>query len=677
MPRIDLSSKASWPSAKGRLGVLLAALFVAGCGGSTQQSQMPALLSQAITFGVIASQTAGTTLALTATASSGLPVSFTSNTPAICSVSGSTATLIAAGTCTVEADQAGNVSYAPAVPVTQNFTVNAASFLSVCATPAPSNPSQGAGTYKQISIDPGVYGTGSTAGWTVFGFSQDWDLLGPGDPQVLEMAPNVVPRAWARWDTGGVLASQYNFGYPAQVQASGIVFIGGTTTTVLFQDEFPVPAQFNAVVSCNAQGQPVVRGAAPSNYYRGSLASPAYRQYIIGIAEIQIDGGVDGLFFDEVNGSYQGLTYNNNEGFDDADVADFGGFLCAKYPNLTAAQWQSQFGVTAADNLNCSASVALSGRSFNYRGYLARNGWQTNPLSSANPLGAEWGVMGDDQRNGTFTNTYLYLVYWQDIVLALRNYARQKYGREIYITANGIYPFVDFQAAGLFDYNSNGPGGSDQDFCPLTGSGDLDGAKSLMPSFLYMRQQSASVAGRNVLFSVFVDWPSGPDTRYLSLPASERQDYWRMYVPEAYAVGVRFAMFLLDTVGDPTATQLGLMPYFEQTSAFYKMPAHAALYESAQNLAGAVTVSAPNIATNLTQLGDGRTVAHLINHNYSKGFEAQTGVVVTFPVANAPTTVTLVSPDAAGDTSIPFTYTNGQVHVTVPQLVAYVALVVQ
>jgi hypothetical protein len=35
----------------------------------------------------------------------------------------------------------------------------------------------------------------------------------------------------------------------------------------------------------------------------------------------------------------------------------------------------------------------------------------------------------------------------------------------------------------------------------------------------------------------------------------------------------------------------------------------------------------------------------------------------------------MVSPDASGDTSIPFTYANGQVQVNIPQLVAYVALV--
>jgi len=548
---------------------------------------------------------------------------------------------------------------------------------SICATPATSNPAAGSGTYQQIAIDPAVYGARSTSGLSVFAFSQEGWLAGPGDPQVFDVRPSIVPRAWARWDTGGTKPSDYNFAYPAQAQADGIIFIGGTTTTVLFQDEFPVAAQFNAVVSCNAQGQPVLH---PGNFYRGSMASQAYRQYIIGIGEIQIDGGVDGLFFDEVSGSYQGATYNGNEGFDDADVADFGGFLCAKYPDLTAAQWQSQFGIIADDNLNCSASPALSGRTFNYRGYLARNGWQFDPLSASNPLAAEWGTMsgpGPLPQNGTFINTYLSLVYWQDIVLTLRNYARQNYGREIYITANGVYPFVDFQANGLFDFNASGPNGTSQDFCPLTASGDLDGTQSLMQAFRNIKERSASVAGPSVPVSAFVDWPSGPMSRYLSLPSSERQDYWRMYFPEALAVGVNLSMHLLDTVGDPTATELGLMPYFEQTSAFYQVPAHATLYRNAQNLTGTVTVSAPNVTTNLTEASDGRTVAHLINHNYSQGFQEQDGVVVTFPVFEAPAQVILVSPDLPADTPVPFAYRDGQVQVTVPKLISYVAVVAQ
>src|SRR5580704_6783743 len=319
---------------------------------------------------------------------------------------------------------------------------------STCATPAASNPVGGGGIYTQIVIDPGVYGKRDPSGLTVFGFSQENQNL-PADPQVLEMSPNIVPRAWARWDRGGVQPSDYNFDYPMQSHAAGITFIGGTTATALFMNEFPAAPTFNAVVSCDATGQPVFH--APMKFYRGSLASPAYRQYIIGIGEIQIDGGVDGLFFDELDFSYQGSTSGNedngDEGFDDANIADFGGFLCGKYPKDSPADWQSKYGITTTDNLNCSKSAATRGRTFNYRGYLARNGWQASPLNRSNPLAAEWGtIIGGrpEPQNGTFTGTYTSLVYWQDIVLTLRNYAREKYKKEIYITANGVYSFVDF-----------------------------------------------------------------------------------------------------------------------------------------------------------------------------------------------------------------------------------------
>jgi len=85
-----------------------------------------AAASQTITFGPIASQTAGKTLALQATASSGLPVTFTSSTIGVCTVSNSTATLLSAGTCTITASQAGNGMYAVAPSVQQSFTVVAA-----------------------------------------------------------------------------------------------------------------------------------------------------------------------------------------------------------------------------------------------------------------------------------------------------------------------------------------------------------------------------------------------------------------------------------------------------------------------------------------------------------------------------------------------------------------------
>jgi len=86
------------------------------------------LPTQTITFNVPQTQVGGTTLALTATASSGFPVTYTSSTTAVCTVSGSTATfakVTSAGACTITASQPGdNIYFAAAAPVTVSFTVN-------------------------------------------------------------------------------------------------------------------------------------------------------------------------------------------------------------------------------------------------------------------------------------------------------------------------------------------------------------------------------------------------------------------------------------------------------------------------------------------------------------------------------------------------------------------------
>jgi hypothetical protein len=83
--------------------------------------------AQTITFAPIAGQAVGTPLALTATASSGLGVTFASLTSSVCTVTGTSATFSTTGTCTIQATQAGNASYAAATPVSQSFTVSAES----------------------------------------------------------------------------------------------------------------------------------------------------------------------------------------------------------------------------------------------------------------------------------------------------------------------------------------------------------------------------------------------------------------------------------------------------------------------------------------------------------------------------------------------------------------------
>jgi hypothetical protein len=79
---------------------------------------------QTITFGPLANVTLGVApFSISATASSGLAVSFTSTTPGVCTVAGNVVTIVAAGSCSITASQTGNAIYAAAPPVTQTFTV--------------------------------------------------------------------------------------------------------------------------------------------------------------------------------------------------------------------------------------------------------------------------------------------------------------------------------------------------------------------------------------------------------------------------------------------------------------------------------------------------------------------------------------------------------------------------
>ena len=84
--------------------------------------------SQTITFAALANKTlAQSPVTVSATASSGLTVSFTTTTRSVCTsggTNGATITLLKARTCTVEASQAGNAIYNAATSVSRSFTVS-------------------------------------------------------------------------------------------------------------------------------------------------------------------------------------------------------------------------------------------------------------------------------------------------------------------------------------------------------------------------------------------------------------------------------------------------------------------------------------------------------------------------------------------------------------------------
>lgn len=96
---------------------------------------------QTLTFGAQSAQTfaAGGTFAINplATASSGLVATYSSLTTGVCTVSGTTVTMVSAGTCTVAANQGGDANYNAAAQVTADVTINPGpQVISFAALPA-------------------------------------------------------------------------------------------------------------------------------------------------------------------------------------------------------------------------------------------------------------------------------------------------------------------------------------------------------------------------------------------------------------------------------------------------------------------------------------------------------------------------------------------------------------
>jgi hypothetical protein len=147
-----------------------------------QQSFTVALRTQSISFTSTppgAAVVGAATYTITASATSGLAVSF-SAAPAsagVCAVAGSSVTMIGAGTCTVDANQAGNGTYQAAPQAQQSFTVNRGS-QTIAFTSTPPNADKNdppytvtatstSGLAVVFTTDPSSNGVCSVSGSTV------------------------------------------------------------------------------------------------------------------------------------------------------------------------------------------------------------------------------------------------------------------------------------------------------------------------------------------------------------------------------------------------------------------------------------------------------------------------------------------------------------------------------
>jgi hypothetical protein len=553
----------------------------------------------------------------------------------------------------------------------------------------------------QICVDAGRWPASTTPAaplglgdMTVFAFSQVDTSSNSGpvdDPQLLALQPDMVVRGWAQWGHFGTGAGDFQAAYLQHCQSRGIRFIGGATATLLAQDQTVTQAEFDDLSTRDASGAPVEHDVIAPGMRRGTLANPSFRDYLVRVAQIQIDLGVDGLHFEEINGGYQGADFLGDEGFDAYHLADFNAYLMAKHPPGT--DFAAMFDMTAANTLRHDVPAGDLVANFNYPRYLADHGWSRTPLAAANPLAAEWGrttLNRPAPGAGSFVDAAEPYHYWKEIVDRLRAYAQAR-GQDLLISAEGIYPFVDFQSVGLNDYNTDGPDGSVVSYLPTAATvataaagTRLDGTKSLQDGFLHLRSMSAAFApGAPVV--LFLD---GRWDRYTSLPAGDLSDYWRLYAAEAYANGLFFAFQLKSSVGqpaEPTATDLGLMDLFTSLAAFYR--GHARLYHGVVDALAEVSSSLPSAMLSVRDQAAAddpgrlaRRIVHVVNHEYvpGAGIVAQQNVALRVPSDRVPTSVWLASPDAPEDVAaLPFTYDVDAVSVTLPSLDAYDVVVLE
>jgi len=176
---------------------------------------------QSITFASLPDRVFGSApFAVSATASSGLAVSFSSLTVPVCTVSDTTVTLVATGTCTIAADQAGDALWLPAPQVTRSFT-SCANTAPVASAGGPYTVTVGNGVNLDASAssDPDAACGDAIA-------TYEWDFTDDGSYELVGASP--TPLASPGLAPGA---------YTLRLRVTDSVGATGTATTPLTIDK--------------------------------------------------------------------------------------------------------------------------------------------------------------------------------------------------------------------------------------------------------------------------------------------------------------------------------------------------------------------------------------------------------------------------------------------------------
>ena len=259
----------------------------------TPGSQTP----QSIAFGALSNKPLGTApFTVSATASSGLAVSFNSQTTPVCTVSGATLTLVSGGTCTIQATQAGNANYAAATPVNQSFLVTQSSTIGGGFSngvsgfqPPMGTVTHGASTPKQIQYaDVNGDGKADAIYFDTLRSNGVWVALSNG------RAGFSAPTMWASLPAPST---------PDQIQFADVN--GDGKADLLYFDT----GRSNQVLVGLSNG---VNGfSTPTSWLQHGASTPNQMKY----ADVNGDGKADALYFDTSRSNGVWVALSTGSGF--------------------------------------------------------------------------------------------------------------------------------------------------------------------------------------------------------------------------------------------------------------------------------------------------------------------------------------------------------------------------
>lgn len=218
---------------------------VAGTGpASGASNSITPAATQTITFAAPSAQNFGTTPTLIATTdATGLTPTFTSSTTGVCTItSGGALTFVTAGTCTINADQAGDGTYLPAPQVTRSFTVNAV----VPGAPTIGTATAGNSQATVAFTAPASNGGSPITGYTVTASPGGATATGAGSPVTFTGLTNGTSYTFTVRATNGVGAGSPSAASNAVTPSvppnnAPVITQGASTSVTMSEDGVPTP----------------------------------------------------------------------------------------------------------------------------------------------------------------------------------------------------------------------------------------------------------------------------------------------------------------------------------------------------------------------------------------------------------------------------------------------------